>query len=255
MSANRHESNRRKHRLDAVILLPTYNEAENIGPILEQVFKLEHDIGVVVLDDGSPDGTGGIVTGLCGRYPWLALLENDRKEGLGPAYLRGFRHVLEHIDAEFVFEMDADFSHDPSYIPVFLEVARQRNLDLVLGSRYMRGGDTPDWDLRRMVLSRTANLYCRAVLGADIHDYTTGYRCYRTDALRRVDLSRVASNGYGFQIEMACLFKRRGLRVGEVPIVFPDRKLGKSKMHGGIVGEALFLVMKLGWQRVRAGCG
>jgi dolichol-phosphate mannosyltransferase len=239
-----------KRKQDAAILLPTYNEAENIEPLLGQIFGLPCDLSVIVLDDRSPDGTGEIVSRLCSQYPRLALLSNAKKEGLGAAYLRGFRYVLENADAEFVFQMDADFSHDPSLVPQFIAAARERGLDLVIGSRYIRGGGTPDWDLKRNILSRSANLYCRILLGTDIHDYTTGFRCYRAEALRRLDLSDILSDGYGFQIETAVLARKHGLRIGEIPIVFFDRKLGASKLGGGIINEAFFLVLKMAMQRL-----
>jgi len=238
-----------KYDYDAVVLIPTYNEAENIRPLLEEIFSLPCNLAVVVLDDGSPDGTADIVKKMTRTNEKLTLLTNPGKEGLGRAYLRGFRYVSKNIDAEFIITMDADFSHDPSRIPRFLLAARENDLDLVAGSRYIRGGDTPDWDYRRRILSRTANFYCQTLLGSKIHDYTSGFRCYRAQKLFYLDLTRVKSVGYGFMIEMASLFERSGLRLGEIPIIFPDRKLGISKLHGGIIKEAFLLVLRLACRR------
>jgi dolichol-phosphate mannosyltransferase len=226
----------------ALVIIPTYNERENIPALLPRV--LEHpELSVLVVDDGSPDGTGDLVAAEVARNPRVHLVRRAGKQGLGTAYVAGFRYALAR-GAEYVFEMDADFSHDPRYLPDLLHAA-ETAYDLVIGSRYVAGGGTTDWGLGRQLISRGGNLYARLILGLPLSDMTGGYRCYRRRALEAINLDRIRSNGYSFQIEMAYRVHQAGLRVGEVPIIFPDRRVGASKMSKQIVFEALLNVVKL----------
>ncbi len=227
---------------DSLVIIPTYNERPNITALLPQVLANPR-LSVLVVDDGSPDGTGDVVTAAMADSERVHLIRRSGKQGLGTAYLAGFRYALDH-DAQFIFEMDADFSHDPRYLPDLLAAAEQR-YDLVIGSRYVRGGGTTDWGLARQIISRGGNLYARLILGLPLADMTGGFRCYRQRALAALDLTGVRSNGYSFQIEMAYRVAQAGLQVGEVPIIFPDRRVGTSKMSKSIVREALINVVKL----------
>ncbi len=227
---------------DCTVVIPTYNERENIDNIITRV--LEHPrFRVLIVDDNSPDGTGTYVAEQAPGEPRLGLLARPGKLGLGTAYLDGFRRALDE-DAQFIFEMDADFSHDPNYLPSLLEAA-ETTYDLVLGSRYVRGGGTTDWGVTRQFISRGGNLYASLILGLPLADCTGGFRCYRRQVLETLDLDAVRSNGYSFQIEMAYRAYRAGFRVGEIPIIFPDRRVGQSKMSRRIVIEALLNVWRL----------
>jgi dolichol-phosphate mannosyltransferase len=222
--------------VEKLVIIPTYNERENVTEIIARLLELPSSVDVLVVDDGSPDGTAEVVRALAEREPRVHLLERPRKMGLGSAYREGFRFALEH-GAEYVFEMDADFSHDPAAIPEFLEAAR--DADLVLGSRYLDGKVTVvNWPLDRLILSYTANLYTRLVTGLPVQDATGGFKCFRRRALEAVRLDRVASDGYAFQIEMSFKCWKKGLRIREIPIVFTDRRAGVSKMNRRIVWEA-----------------
>ena len=194
---------------------------------------------VLVIDDSSPDGTGEIADRLAGELPWVQVLHRKRKEGLGPAYLAGFRRALE-LDADLVFEMDCDFSHDPADVPRLVQAAQ--DADLVLGSRYVRGGGTRNWGLVRRFISRGGSLYAQALLQLGIRDLTGGLKCYRSAVLETIDLDAIDSKGYAFQIETTYRVKRAGLRVREVPITFVERRAGASKMTGSIVAEAIWRV-------------
>ena len=230
-----------------LVVLPTYNERENVATIVRDILAyLQTD--VLVVDDGSPDGTGEIVEGLAAEDPRVQVLHRQGKQGLGTAYLAGFARAVEQ-GYERVFEMDADFSHPPWDLPRLC--AASREADLVLGSRYVKGGSTEGWDLKRRLLSRGANLYARLSLWAPLRDMTGGFRCYDVGALSRLDLSQVSAQGYAFQIEMAYRFCRAGYRVVEIPIHFVDRRVGASKMDGKIAREALVLVPQLRF-RVRS---
>ncbi len=223
-----------------LIIVPTHDEAANIGTILEGITAEVPDADVLVVDDASTDGTRQIVADRAGSTPQLRLAERDAKTGLGDAYLYAFRIALaEGYDA--VVEIDADLSHDPSVLPIMLEVAA-RGIDLVIGSRYVPGGSVIGWPRRRTWLSRWGNRYAAIALGLAINDATAGYRVYRTDTLRRIGLDGVQSDGYGFQIEMTYRTVRAGLSVVEIPIAFRDRVAGDSKMNRAIVGEAFRLV-------------
>lgn len=224
-----------------LVVIPTYNEKDNLAPIVRAI-SAYLDTDILVVDDGSPDGTGDIADGLAAADPRLHVLHREGKQGLGTAYLAGFRFAFER-DYERVCEMDADFSHAPWDLPRLVHASA--DADLVIGSRYVRGGCTIGWDLNRRLLSRGANLYTRMVLGTGIRDNTAGFRCFRTTALRQIDLAAVSAQGYAFQIEMAFRIVRAGLRVREIPIHFVDRAVGKSKMDGKIAREALLLVPRL----------
>jgi dolichol-phosphate mannosyltransferase len=227
---------------DCTVVVPTYNERENIGAVIECV--LAHDrFRILVVDDSSPDGTAAIVRQYQANSQRVGLLSRPGKNGLGPAYLAGFRRALDE-GAAYIFEMDADFSHDPFYLPKLLE-AVERGADLAIGSRYVPGGRTTDWGIVRQLISRGGNLYVRAILGMPLKDATGGFRCYRRRVLETLDLGGIHSNGYAFQIEMAHRAMAAGFRVCEVPIVFPDRRVGMSKMSRRIVLEALITVWRL----------
>ncbi len=225
------------------LILPTYNEAENIERIVAAALPqlaatgLEHR--VLVVDDGSPDGTGQIADRLASGNPAVEVLHRTSKDGIGPAYLAGFRHALAG-GADLLMEMDSDFSHDPVDIPRL--VAATGRADLVLGSRYVPGGGVTDWGLLRRLISRGGSLYARLLLGIPINDLTGGFKCFRRNVLETIDLSGVGTNGYGFQIEVAYRAVKAGFRVEEVPIVFRDRTAGTSKMSAKIAVEAFWKV-------------
>jgi dolichol-phosphate mannosyltransferase len=232
----------------AVVCLPTYNERENLEPMvraLGEVLDTSRD-GVLVIDDGSPDGTGEIADGLAAELSWVSVLHRDRKEGIGPAYVAGFRRVLAE-GAELLFEMDCDFSHDPHDVPRL--IAASSDADLVLGSRYVAGGGTENWGLLRRVISRGGCLYAQVLLGVRVRDLTGGFKCFRRSALEVIDLDALSAHGYAFQIETTYRVLRTGLRVAEIPIRFTERRAGASKMTGVIVAEAIWKVPLL---RMRA---
>jgi dolichol-phosphate mannosyltransferase len=226
----------------AIVVVPTYNEAEMLPAIAEAVLAL-NGWRLLVVDDNSPDGTGQMADELAAREPRVSVLHRAEKEGLGPAYLAGFSEVLKRPDVEFVFEMDADFSHDPEDLPRLLEAAR--DADLVIGSRWVPGGGTKGWSLRRRLLSQWGNAYVRIALGSPVRDMTAGFRCWRRAALEAIDFGAVSAKGYGFQVEMTYRAMQAGYRVVEAPICFTERRAGKSKMSGSIVTEALALPWRL----------
>ena len=233
----------------AVVCLPTYDERENLEEMIRAlgtVLETEHD-RVLVVDDGSPDGTGEIADRLANELPWLGVLHRERKEGIGPAYVAGFRRALSE-GAEFVLEMDCDFSHDPADVPRLLAAAEQ-GADLVLGSRYAPGGGTRNWGLLRRVVSRGGCLYAQLILGVRVRDLTGGFKCFRRATLEAIDLGALSAHGYAFQIETTYRVRRAGLGVVEVPITFVERRAGASKMTGAIVLEAMWKVPLL---RLRA---
>ena len=211
---------------DALVVLPTYNEVENLAQIVKAILAASERIEILVVDDSSPDGTGELADSLAGAEPRVHVLHRANKEGLGRAYLAGFRWALAH-PYRLVLEMDADFSHDPAHLPELLKAAE--DADLVLGSRYVAGGGTRNWGLIRRFISRGGSLYARLILGVDIRDLTGGFKCFRRETLERLDLDSVRSEGYSFQIELTYRALNLGLRVREVPIVFVDRRVGKSK--------------------------
>lgn len=224
-----------------LVVVPTFDERDNVGPITEAILAYL-DTDVLIVDDASPDGTGELADALAAANPRIHVLHRQGKQGLGTAYIAGFRwaHARGY---ERVFEMDADFSHPPWDLPRLCHASL--GADLVLGSRYVAGGDTVGWDFRRRLLSKGANLYARMCLWSGIRDMTGGFRCFRTDRLMQLALDEIHAQGYAFQIEMAFRMKRKGFRVVEVPIHFTDRRVGESKMDGSIAREALMLVPKL----------
>jgi dolichol-phosphate mannosyltransferase len=228
--------------VDATVVLPTYNEIENIAAIIPQILAYPR-FRVLVVDDHSPDGTGAKVAELARHEPRIGLLCRPGKLGLGSAYVAGFTRALAE-GAQYIFEMDADFSHQPQYLPQLLEAAENR-WDLALGSRYVPGGGTSDWGRMRRFISQGGNLYARLILNLPVKDATGGFRCYRRKVLETLDLSRIRSNGYSFQVEMVYRVLQAGFQVGEIPIIFPDRRVGQSKMSGAIVREAVINVWKL----------
>jgi dolichol-phosphate mannosyltransferase len=227
----------------AVTVIPTYNERENLPRLVPDVLEQSPGLDVLIVDDASPDGTGRLADELAERHPGrVHVLHRGGKLGLGTAYVAGFRWALER-GYELVFEMDADFSHDPAHLPQFLALAREA--DLVLGSRYLRGVTVVNWPMKRLILSWLANAYARWVTGVRASDLTTGFRCYRREVLESVDLDAVRSTGYAFQIEMAFRAVRKGFRIAETPIIFVDRNVGVSKMSKRIVWEAAWMVWRL----------
>lgn len=232
---------------DTLIIVPTYNERDNLPRIVERLLALPVPVEILVVDDNSPDGTGSIADGIAGRDPRLHVLHRKEKNGLGRAYIAGFEWALKRR-YEFIFEMDADFSHNPADIPQFLEKARLEDCDLVLGSRYAHGIRVINWPLSRLILSLGAGMYVRAITGMPFTDPTGGFKCFRRRALEAIDLHLVQSNGYSFQVELTHRIWRKGLRIGEVPIIFTDRFVGTSKMSNAIVREALWMVWKLWFQ-------
>lgn len=228
--------------MKTIVVVPTYNEHDNIGPLLAAILAQGPGIEVLVVDDSSPDGTGQVVRELKRDEPRIHLLERDGKYGLGSAYCAGFALALE-MGADYVFEMDADFSHDPAMIPRFLELMGR--YDVVVGSRYLNGVSVVNWPLRRLMLSYCANVYTRVITGLRISDCTGGFKCFRAVVLRSIDLSRIRSDGYAFQIEMNFRCVQQGFTVGEIPIIFIDRHAGTSKMSRRIVREAVLMVWRL----------
>lgn len=225
-----------------LIIVPTYNERENLPRMVAKLLALPVEVDVLVVDDNSPDGTGQLADGLAAAHPQVNVLHRAQKDGLGRAYIAGFKWALAR-HYEFIFEMDCDFSHDPEEIPNFLRAAE--HADLVLGSRYIGGVRVINWPLSRLMLSRFAGVYIKAVTGMPVFDPTGGYKCFRRHALQSLDLEAVRSRGYSFQIEMTHRLWRQGFKVQEVPIIFTDRKEGQSKMAGGIIDEAFWMVWKL----------
>ncbi|MBN8868819.1 MAG: polyprenol monophosphomannose synthase [Solirubrobacterales bacterium] len=235
------EEARTEHRGAAWVILPTYNEAGNIGPMVEALDpKLTHEGDrILIVDDNSPDGTGLIADEISTANPRVEVLHRARKQGLGPAYLEGFRAALDG-GAELVVQMDADFSHDPAYLPRLL--AASELADLVIGSRYVPGGGITEWGQVRRLLSRGGSLYSRAILRVPVRDMTGGFKCFRREVLESIDLSEVAASGYSFQVEMTWRVARAGFSIMEVPITFRERQEGDSKMTTAIVAEAAWRV-------------
>lgn len=234
----------------ALVIVPTYNERENIVRLIDTVLVQDPRLEILVVDDGSPDGTADLVDDEMTRNPRLHILKRPRKMGLGTAYIAGFRWALERPQYEYVFEMDADFSHDPAHLPQFLRAVE--DTDLVLGSRYREGKVTVvNWPIKRLLLSYFANVYARMVTGLPVWDATGGFKCFRRKVLEAIDLSDVRSNGYAFQIEMSFRAWKRRFRIVEIPIVFTDRTEGQSKMSKSIVREAIWMVWRLRFWSMR----
>ena len=227
----------------ALVIIPTYNERENLPNIVPLVLEQDPRLEVLVVDDNSPDGTGDLADALAGASPRVHVVHRAAKQGLGTAYRAGFRWAIEN-GYDYVFEMDADFSHDPRHLPKFLEEIQ--DADLVIGSRYLNGRVTVvNWPMPRLALSYCANVYARWVTGLKLWDSTGGYKCYRRRVLEGINLEQVRSNGYSFQIETSFRAWKRGFRIKEITITFSDRNVGRSKMSGGIVREAVWMVWRL----------
>ena len=228
--------------MKTLIIIPTYNEAKNIKRLIEEIFKLDLDINILIIDDNSPDGTGNIVEEVAKRDHKVNLIKREGKMGLGTAYVTGFKYAIDN-KYDYIFEMDADFSHDPKEIPNFLEKIKE--CDLVIGSRYIKGVNVINWPLRRLILSYGANIYTRFITGLPIKDSTSGYKCFKRNVLENIDLNSIHSGGYSFQIEMNYKTWKKDFKIAEIPIIFVDRTEGKSKMSKKIVREAIWMVWKL----------
>lgn len=237
--------------LRATVCVPTYNEVENLGPLVRRLGEVLDPTRdrVLVIDDNSPDGTGAVADALASELGWVGVLHRPAKEGIGPAYLMGFHQALAG-GSELIIEMDCDFSHDPAAVPSLI-AACEAGADLALGSRYVPGGSTVNWGLGRRLVSRGGSLYARTMLGVSVRDLTGGFKCFRRTALEAIDLEAIAARGYGFQIEGTYRVLRKGLRVVEVPITFADRRVGNSKMSGSIIVEAMLQVPRLRYRALR----
>lgn len=225
-----------------MVVVPTYNEKDNIERLVRAILDLKRGLHLLIVDDNSPDGTGEIADRLAGSLSEVHVIHRKGKLGLGSAYREGFRYALKE-GAPLIFEMDADFSHDPSYLPLFLE--KINDYDVVVGSRYLNGVSVVNWPIRRLMLSYGANIYTRIVTGLRLTDCTGGFKCFRREVLASIDLDRIKSDGYSFQIEMNYRCMEKGFRIGEVPIIFIDRHAGSSKMSKKIVREAVVMVWRL----------
>jgi dolichol-phosphate mannosyltransferase len=228
--------------IDKLIIIPTYDEKDNVGPISDAVFRALPDANILFVDDNSPDGTGKVIDEMMKSEKRINVLHKGEKAGLGRAYIAGFKWAIEH-NYEFIFEMDADFSHDPMELPNFIKA--MHTADLVLGSRYMHGIRITNWPLSRLLLSKSAALYVRIVTGMPITDPTGGFKCYRRKVLTSIDLDSIVSSGYSFQVEMSYTAWMNGFRISEIPITFVDRRAGYSKMSSAIFKEALWIVWRL----------
>ena len=239
---------------DSLVIIPTYNEKENIEKIINAIFSLEKQFDILVIDDGSPDGTAEIVKNLSQTLPrreGLYLLERSGKLGLGTAYIMGFKWALEH-GYDYIFEMDADFSHDPKDLPRLYSACADEGNDMAIGSRYVSGVNVVNWPIDRVLMSYFASKYVKVVTGFNVHDTTAGFVCYKRRVLETIELDKIRFKGYGFQIEMKYTAHKIGFKIKEVPVIFVNRVEGTSKMSGGIFGEAFFGVMRLrldGWLR------
>lgn len=233
-----------------VVIIPTYNEKENIENIIRKVFSLEGGYDILIIDDGSPDGTASIVKQLQTEFPdRLFMIERSGKQGLGTAYITGFKWSLSK-GYDYTFEMDADFSHNPDDLPRLYKACRD-GADLAIGSRYCDGISVINWPIGRIIMSYYASVYVRTVLGMKVYDCTAGFKCYSNKVLDTIDLDKVEMKGYGFQIEMKYSTYKLGFKIAEVPIIFVNRKAGVSKMSGGIFGEAFWGVLKLRFRKIR----
>lgn len=232
---------------DSIVIIPTYNEKENIENIIRAVFGLEKEFHILVIDDGSPDGTANIVKRLQETFAGrLFLVERQGKLGLGTAYICGFKWAIEH-HYDYIFEMDADFSHNPADLPRLYAACHDEGYDVAIGSRYVSGVNVVNWPIGRVLMSYFASQYVRLVTGFKVHDTTAGFKCYRRRVLETIELDKIRFKGYAFQIEMKYTAYKIGFKIKEVPVIFVNRREGVSKMSGGIFGEAFFGVMRLRW--------
>ena len=232
---------------DSLVIIPTYNECENIEKIIRAVFALEHDFHILVVEDNSPDGTAAIVKRMQEEFPErLYMIERTGKLGLGTAYIAGFKWALEQ-DYDYIFEMDADFSHNPLDLPRLYNACAKEGADVAIGSRYVTGVNVVDWPRSRILMSYVASKYVRLLTGIPVHDTTAGFVCYRKEVLQMIELDNIRFKGYAFQIEMKFTAWQLGFRVKEVPVIFVNRKEGTSKMNTSIFGEAMFGVIKMKW--------
>lgn len=230
---------------DSIVIIPTYNERENIENIIRAVFALEKVFHILIIEDGSPDGTANIVKTLQQEFPErLFMIERKGKLGLGTAYIAGFKWSLEH-NYEYIFEMDADFSHNPADLPRLYKACAEEGADVSIGSRYVSGVNVVNWPMGRVLMSYFASKYVRLITGLPIHDTTAGFKCYRREVLQTIDLNGIRFKGYAFQIEMKFTAYKCGFKIVEVPVIFINRELGTSKMNSSIFGEAVFGVIKL----------
>jgi len=233
--------------MKVLVIIPTFNESDNILKTIELVFEFAPKVDVLVVDDNSPDKTGKLVKKLMKTEKRVNLLAREKKEGLGTAYVAGFKYALER-DYERIIEMDADLSHDPAEIPNFIEASKKA--DVVVGSRYLNGANVVHWPIRRLILSYGANIYSRIITGVPLHDTTSGFKCFRREVLEAVDLDAVHSGGYAFQLEMNFRAYCKGFKLSEIPIIFTDRTLGRSKMNFSIMLEAAKVVWQLKYQHL-----
>ena len=233
---------------DCIVIIPTYNEKENIEKIIRAVMGLEKAFNILVIDDGSPDGTANIVKGLMADEfkDRLFIIERSGKLGLGTAYIAGFKWALDH-GYDYIFEMDADFSHDPNDLPRLYAACHDEDADVAIGSRYVSGVNVVNWPIGRVLMSYFASKYVRLVTGFSVHDTTAGFKCYKRRVLETIPLDKIRFKGYAFQIEMKFTAYKIGFKIKEVPVIFVNRREGTSKMSGGIFGEAFFGVMRLRW--------
>lgn len=236
------------HKSDSIIIIPTYNEKENIENIVRAVFSLEKQFHILVIDDGSPDGTASIVKEIMKNEfnDRLFIMERSGKQGLGTAYIAGFKWALQH-DYQYIFEMDADFSHDPADLPRLYAACHDEGYDLAIGSRYVSGVNVVNWPMSRVLMSYFASKYVRIITGIPVNDTTAGFKCYRRKVLETIELDKVRFKGYAFQIEMKFTAYKIGFKIKEVPVIFVNRREGTSKMSGGIFSEAFIGVMRLRW--------
>jgi len=238
--------------MKTAIVIPTYNEKENILSLMQRLLALKNISHIIVVDDNSPDGTGLEVERLSRIYPQIHLIKRPKKMGIGLAYQSGFRYAVA-MDVDYIIQMDADLSHDPKYIPEFLEQAKKA--DVVIGSRYIQGIHVVNWPFDRLILSYMANLFTRFMLGFKIRDWTSGFKCSRKEALKEIPFERTKADGYAFQIEMTEFYLRKKFIIKEIPIVFVNRSVGSSKMEDKIIREAFFTVLRLGFERLRISLG
>ena len=236
------------NKSDSIVIIPTYNERENIEKIIRAVLGLEKVFDILIIDDGSPDGTSNIVRKLMDNEfsSRLHIIERSGKLGLGTAYITGFKWAIEH-DYDYIFEMDADFSHDPNDLPRLYSACHDEGYDVAIGSRYITGVNVVNWPIGRVLMSYFASKYVRIVTGFKVHDTTAGFKCYKSRVLKTIELDKIRFKGYAFQIEMKFTAYKIGFKIKEVPVIFVNRREGVSKMSGGIFGEAFLGVMRLRW--------